>query len=325
MANENSNVFDDLFNPKVDTSKPAKSVTQEYKPSAKNGKNNIYQSIVRFITWWEKPNQSIVDKWTCFLEDPITSKGKYVDCPSSIGKQSPLLEMYFKLKKSDNVAMQSKAQIFSRRQVYTALIQVVKDDNNPELVGKIMAWQFGKKIHDKIDAELNPVIGESHNPFDLLNGKLFGLHITLVSGFNNYDNCKFYNQSMALMMPDGTGKLNPITADTNRNEVLEFLKTNSPDLNKYAYKEWDNDTHNYVNGVIATVLGKAQTPSTTADIINSQPSTTTMNGITATSISMESLEIDNNIPEMPELDMNINSISSINTGVSNIDDLLNSI
>lgn len=309
--------FNDLFNPHVDTRKPAKAPSLEYKPAAKNGKNNVYQSVVRFITWWGKPNQSIAEKWTCYLVDPVSGKGKYVDCPSSIGEKSPLLETYFKLKKSDNVAVQSKALIFSRRQVYTALVQVIKDDHNKEMEGKILSWTFGKKIYDKIDAELNPPFGEPSNPFDLLNGKLFGVYVTLVSGFNNYDNCKFYNQAQPLIMMNEDGTKTVIGPDTDKMLVLDYLKTKSPDLNKYMYKEWDTDTHTYVNQVIAAVMGKATAPSTTAEVLNHQVST----GITATTISADAIAMDNTLPDMSELDMPQTSYEPMDN-LGNIDDIL---
>jgi hypothetical protein len=101
-----------------------------------------------------------------------------------------LQDMFFKLRKSESVQEQKKAEIFSRRHNFATLVQVIKDENQPELEGKILTYRFGKKLWEKIQAELKPIMGEPHNPFDLLAGKAFHLKITKVSGFNNYDQSK---------------------------------------------------------------------------------------------------------------------------------------
>ena len=247
-----------LFHPKVEIApeKGAKN-TAEYNPSADKGQNGIYKSVIRFVTWWQDPTHSYNNKWACWLVDPVTNRGRMVDCPSSVGKPSPLQDIFFKLRKSDSIQEQKKADIFSRKQVYTAIIQVIKDDQNKELEGKLLIWKFGKKIFEKYEAEKKPVIGEPHEPFDLLDGKAFALVVTKVSGYNNYDQSKFIDKKIPLLIPDAAGALRPINEKTEREVVFEFLKTNSPDLSKYAYKEWDQETHDYVNQVIVAVTGQA--------------------------------------------------------------------
>ena len=178
--------FDALFNPQVEVKDQTSKNNDEYSPSADKGTGGVYKSIIRFIPWWKDPTHgSIQDKWVAWIEDPLTQKGRAIDCPSSIGKPSILQDMYWKLKKSDNVAMQKKADIFSRRHTFASLVQIIKDQNNPELEGKIMIYRYGVKIYDKINAELKPMIGEKHDPFDIINGKPFALVITKVSGYNN--------------------------------------------------------------------------------------------------------------------------------------------
>jgi len=304
------NFYDELFNPQVDMGSNQKSNSEEYTPSAAKGKNKIYQSIIRFVPWHVDPKKSIIEKWTCWLVDPISQKGRFIDCPSSVGKPSLLQDMYWKLKRSESVQQQKAAEIFSRRHAYASLIQVIKDENNPELEGKILVWRYGKKIWDKINAELKPIIGNPHNPFDLIKGKVFALIITEVSGFNNYDQSKFLDKTVGLCMPDAQGKLVPINEKTDKATVLEFLKEQSPDLNKYGFKEWDSDVYEYVNSVITQVVGennisinyasiqnnvteasKASTPKTTPTKQNEPTkSTTKKSGITSTDISLDELD-----------------------------------
>lgn len=294
--------FNSFFNPQVETKEIQKNSGQEYNPSAAKGSNNVYQSIIRFIPWWKAPNSgSIMDKWVCYLVDPVTEKGKYVDCPTSVGKDSVLQDMYFKLKKSENVALQKKADIFSRRHSYASLVQVIKDTHNPDLEGKILIWRYGVKIHEKIESELKPILGDAHNPFDPFIGKAFALTITKVSGFNNYDQSKFINKAIPILMPDESGSLKAIDANTDKAKMFEWVKTNSPDLEeKCGYKEWTSETHDYVNNIITAVTGQATVSSHTAAIKNSDTADKAgsavedlpqSSDITSTDLSIEDLNV----------------------------------
>ena len=305
---ENYNL-DDLFHPKVNMGETQSSNFAEYQPSADKGQNGVYKSIIRFVTWWQDPQHSIVDKWVCWLVDPVTDRGRMVDCPSSVGKPSPLQDMFFKLRKSESIQDQKKAEIFSRKHTYAAIIQVIKDDQNKELEGKLLIYKFGKKIFEKLEAEKKPVIGEPHEPFDLIDGKAFALVITKVAGFNNYDQSRFLDNKIPLLLPNEEGKLIPINRNSSREAVFNFLKENSPDLGKYGYKEWDQVVHDYVNQVIVAVTG--QVPSSGyADVRNApqapaakpqqpvQPST----GITSTEISIDDLDT-GSLGGLPSLDL----------------------
>jgi hypothetical protein len=314
--------MDALFHPKVEigSEKPSKNLT-EYNPTADKGQNGVYKSIIRFVTWWQDPQHSISDKWVCWLVDPVTNRGKLVDCPSSVGKPSPLQDMFFKLRKSESVQEQKKSEIFSRKHQSTAIIQVIKDDQNKDAEGKLFIWKFGKKVSEKIEAEKKPVYGEPHEPFDLLDGKAFALIITKVSGFNNYDQSKFLDKKIPLLLPmDKDGKVAPISAETKlqpinertpREIVFNYLKDNSPDLSKYAFQEWDQEVREYVNQVILAVTG--QTPSSGfADVRNNktsapqapQASKTSGSGITSSELSLDDLDTASSLGSgMPNLDL----------------------
>lgn len=242
--------LNDIFNLSVDDFKSEeKRETTLYKPDANSGRDGVYKSVVRFLPWHENPKKSVMQKWSCWLTNPLTEESKMVDCPSSVGRKSILQDMFWKLKKSESVAEQKLSENFSRRQVFASLIQVVKDDNRPELVGKIMIWKYGIKIHNKIQQEMKPEFGKPHIPFDLFEGKPFLVHITKVAGFNNYDNCRFLDEKL------------PITIDGNKMEknqedlekIMTFLKT-SPDLNTFDFREWDDDINNFVNDVIRNTV-----------------------------------------------------------------------
>ena len=310
MSTEN---YDALFNPNVEVKEQTSKNAEEYNPTADKGQGGVYKAIIRFVPWWQDPTYgSIKEKWSCWLEDPVTQRGRSIDCPSSVGKPSILQDMYWKLKKSENVALQKKADIFSRRHTFASLIQVLQDKQQPELEGKILVYKYGVKIWEKINAELKPLIGEKHDPFDIVNGKAFALVITKVSGYNNYDQSKFLSgdkERIPLCIPNAEGKLVPINAKSDKKEVFSWVKTNSPDLNKYGFQEWDNDTHDYVNHVITAVTGQGVKSQNIADIKNKDKGTTSFGqqshqneGITIQDINIEDSQQFPDI-SMPDLDI----------------------
>jgi len=90
--NENENL-NDLFNPEIDLGNAATANLDDYKPTADKGKGGVYQAVIRFVPWYENPKKSIIEKWVAWLVDPVTERGRYVDCPSSVGKPSLLQDM----------------------------------------------------------------------------------------------------------------------------------------------------------------------------------------------------------------------------------------
>jgi hypothetical protein len=231
---------------------------------------------------------------------------------------------------------QKKADIFSRRHNFGALIQVIKDDNQPELEGKILYFSFGKKIWEKIDAELKPIIGSPHNPFDLLKGKVFALVVTKVSGYNNYDQSKFVDTIVPLCIPDAANKLIPINDKTDKQMVFNYLKENTPDISKYLFKEWDSETKDYVNHVITAVTGQVQASGNFGSVQesihggtpigNAQPQAPS-SGISISDINIDSPAIGGGLggfggdAGMPSLD--IPDLPPMgNIGIGNIDDLM---
>lgn len=250
--------FNDLFSltPEDFKEKDSKSTNLErYKPDAKKGKDGTYKSVIRFLPWYKDPkNKSIMSKWNCWLVDPVSGDGKYVDCPSTIGGKSIIQETYFRLKKSESVADQELAKKFSRRQTFASLVQIIDDKINPELNGKIMVFQYGIKIYNKLMSEMQPEMGKPHVPFDLFEGKPFFLNLKIVADYNNYDDCKFLDEKSPIKI-DGEE-----IEKTNEGvqKVVEYLKANSPDLEKYGYHPWTDEITEFVNTCIKNIVPKGK-------------------------------------------------------------------
>jgi len=242
--------LNDIFNLSLDDFKePEKRASNVFKPEAKSGKDGVYKAVVRFLPWHKDVKKSIMKKWSCWLTNPGTNESKMVDCPSTIGQKSVLQDLFWKFKKSDSVAEQKLSENFSRRQRFASLVQIIKDDNNNENVGKIMVWPFGTKIYNKLQAEMKPEFGKPHIPFDLFDGKPFLVHVSMAAGYNNYDSCRFLDERMPVSID---GKAMEKNQD-DLTKIKAFLET-APELSSYDFQTWDQVTEDFVNGVIANVV-----------------------------------------------------------------------
>ena len=146
--------FDDLFNLPLDDFKEEKKEVknfERYNPQTKDGEGNVYTAVVRFLPWFKDPNNNERGKRVCWLENLATGDKRYVDCGKEIGQKDVITDLFFKLKKSESAKDQELSKMFKTTQKYASLIQVVKDKQHPELEGKIMVWQYGITIHDKIE------------------------------------------------------------------------------------------------------------------------------------------------------------------------------
>jgi hypothetical protein len=249
--------FQDIFNLDANdfVEKTETRESELYKPDPKKGKDNVYKSLIRFVPFHKDPKKSKVKKYSYWLTDPLTSDSFSVDCPSSINQKSILQDTFWKLKKSPSVAEQKLSDKFKRRENYYALVQILKDDQDPSLVGKIKIMKFGQKLNNIIQAELQPEYGKPYNPFDPFKGRVMALTVTIVAGFNNYDTSKFVGDENALMLDGKPIEQNPETMG----KFVEFLKANSPDLSNYDYKEWTDETREKVKSVIENTVPTMRT------------------------------------------------------------------
>lgn len=128
----------------------------------------------------------IGSKW--YIENCTSTHGDFDSCPvckhiSENDLFNTNNELYGKLK---------------RKTSYWANILVVKDPAAPQNEGKVFKYRFGAKIMDKInsmvdvDTEIGEVPVDVTCPFD---GANFIMKVKKVSGFSNYDDCKFAKQT----------------------------------------------------------------------------------------------------------------------------------
>ncbi len=264
MANNSGkDLLDELFN-----AAPTIQVEQqqiiEWKPAAKKGQGQVYDAVIRFIPNPEDPsNKSIVSKNTVFLKNPLTNAQMEVDCPSTVGQPDILQDTFFALRNSENPVLKENSKHFSRRQRYASLVQILSCKSEPQLVGKILVWRYGIKIHEKIYNEMNPPMGTPRNPFNMFVGRPFYVKCKLVSNFNNFDDSQFIDLQPAdgalriqVKNAQGQETWQPITQqviESNpeiKSTILAYLKENCPSLAPYEYHPWTQDTTNFVNSCI---------------------------------------------------------------------------
>lgn len=252
--------FQDIFNlnPEDYVEKHESKESELYKPDPKKGKDSVYKALIRFVPFIKDPKKSKIKKYSYWLTDPLTAESFSVDCPSSVNQKSTLQDTYWKLKKSPSVAEQKLADKFKRRENYYALIQILKDDQDPSMVGKIKVLKFGQKLNNIIQSELQPEFGKPYNPFDPFKGRVMALTVSIVAGFNNYDSSKFVGEETPVML---NGK--PLQqTQQDMTAFAEFLKTNSPDLANYDYKDWTDEVREKVKMVIENTVPSMRTAET---------------------------------------------------------------
>ena len=112
---------------------------------------------------------------------------------TTLGEKDPVGEVNRRLWNSGAEEDKDTARKQKRKLSYYSNIYVVKDPKNPENEGKVFLYKYGKKIHDKILAAMQPEFQDETpiNVFDLWEGANFKLKIKKVAGYWNYDSSEF--------------------------------------------------------------------------------------------------------------------------------------
>ena len=217
-----------------------------YRPSLKKSNVSEYQSVVKFLPNHKNPKQLWIKNWEVFMKNPNNDEMKSVICPTTKGDKEPsiLQDVFFALRNSDNIMEQNLQKHFKRRAVYYALVQIIKDAQAPELEGKIMIFQFGQKIYEKLRDSIQPSSDmiEKHQPFDIINGKHFILHIKQEGEYPNYDSSQFSSKKLPGLIIEGK----PVEYKTNPELVKKVLFDDTPDTTPFEYSEWDEKTQRFV-------------------------------------------------------------------------------
>jgi len=164
-----------------------------WKPTVDKAGNGY--AVLRFLPATEGSELPWVRYWDHGFKGP-TGQWYIEKSLTSIGGQDPVGELNSKLWNSGNDKDKETARNQKRRLHYVVNAYIVSDPSNPSHEGKVMLYQFGKKIFDKIMDQMQPQFAdeEAVNPFDMWEGSDFKLKIRQVEGYRNYDKSEFASQ-----------------------------------------------------------------------------------------------------------------------------------
>jgi hypothetical protein len=284
MANE----FDDLFNgsldSKMDFLNEQKAVNNDgiYRVdlSKCKDKKKGWRSVVRFLpnlTKDSKVGQSAIEKITHYVDIKNQKElSGWFDSPKNFNEKCPLTDLYYTMQNSKNAILIEKSKMLKYSKKYYSYVLVLEDEQQPELVGKILIFQYGKTIKDKIMAEKNGEIsGVSCNVFDLAAGKDFVLVVKEIqTGDETYPDYKmsmfkpettslpiYFKEKQAFKnAPLNEGKIEASV----QGKIREFLIDRDHDLEEFSPKHLTEEQQAKITEITNFLTGKASSSFTNA-------------------------------------------------------------
>jgi hypothetical protein len=279
------NELDDLFNGSLDSkmsflneggSQKNNDGIYRVDLSKVKDKKRGWRSVVRFLpnlTQEGKVGESAVEKITHYVDikNPRELSG-WFDSPKNFGEKCPLTDLYYQMQNSKNAILIEKSKMLKYSKKYYSYVLVLEDEQQPELVGKIMVLQYGKTIKDKISAERNGEIsGVPCNVFDLTAGKDFVMVVKEIqTGDETYPDYK-----MSMFKPEATSlpiyfkdkgvfKNAPLNADGKieasvQAKIKDFLLDREINLEDFAPKPLNEEQQSKITEITNFLTGKAST------------------------------------------------------------------
>lgn len=176
-----------------------------------------YRAKIRVIYNPFNPKKSIVKQETYFIKD-INGSLLVRSKLSNDDRDCPIFKAWKSLWFSGDDAKKEWAkQMFEKSSLQYCLVQILEDENQPELVGKILAWKLPKTVFTKMSAKMNPAPESKKTPVPVMD-YLMGLPLDLdvAPGPDdpsaperkqreiNYDLCEFDNDYAPITKVDGT-------------------------------------------------------------------------------------------------------------------------
>lgn len=235
-------------------------------------KKKGYRSVVRFLpnlTKEGKLGQSALEKISHYVNiKSIKELCGFYDSPKNFGEKCTLSDLYYQLSGSKNAILQERAKMLNYSRKYYSYVLVLEDEQQPELVGRIMIFQYGKTIKDKISAEKNGEIsGVGVNVFDLANGKDFVLLVKEIStGDDTYPDYKmsmFRPETSSVQVyskekgfkhaPILDGKIDPKAQSI----IRDFLLDRQHNLEDFGPKKLDESQQSKITEIVNFMTGKS--------------------------------------------------------------------
>lgn len=237
-------------------------------------KKRGWRSVVRLLpnlTKDGKVGQSAIEKITHYVDikQPKELSG-WFDSPKNFGEKCPLTDLYYTMQNSKNAILIEKSKQLKYSKKYYSYVLVLEDEQQPELVGKIMIMQYGKTIKDKIMTEKNGEIsGVPANVFDLSSGKDFVMIVKEIStGDETYPDYKmsmFKSETTSLPIyfkEKGVFKNAPLNGEGKidasvQGKIKDFLTERDHNLEDFAPKKLTEEQQVKITDITNYLTGKA--------------------------------------------------------------------
>lgn len=275
MVNEIDELFDGGLDKKMDflneqTKTNTDGIYRVDLSKAKDKKKG-YRSVIRFLpnlTKDGKVSQSALEKISHYVDiKQMKELSGFFDSPKNFNEKCALSDLYYQLMNSKNAILQERAKMLKYSRKYYSYVLILEDEQQSDLVGKIMIFQYGKTIKDKIQAEKNgDVSGVGCNVFDLANGKDFVLLVKEIStGDETYPDYKmsmFKPETSSIQIfkngifkhaPTLDGKIDPKAHAV----IKDFLLERAHELEDFGPKRLDEAQQNKVSEIINFMTGKS--------------------------------------------------------------------
>lgn len=251
-------------------SEESKSSDGIYRPSLDKAtsKRDGYKSVIRFL-----PNvtdetgntgASALTRLMTYVKmtDPRNkSLSGYYDSPKNFDEQCELTNVFFTLKNSGNPVLEERSKVLNKVTRFYSYVYIVEDLNQPELEGKIMIYQYGWKIKEKIAAEWraeNPERSKC-DVFDLANGKDFELKVVENAGFPNYDSSIFLQKSPITIkgkkMPVEESNGITMIAASVQAKILSFILSKEVNIDDFAPKPLTDVEKGKISKIVGILSG----------------------------------------------------------------------
>jgi hypothetical protein len=234
-------------------------------------KKRGYRSVIRFLpnlTADGKLGASALEKISHYVRVKGADElNGWFDSPKNFGEKCPLSDLYYTMNNSKNAVLMEKSKCLNYSRKYYSYVLILEDENQPDLVGKIMVFQYGKTIKDKIQSEKDGEIsGTPCNVFRIDNGKDFVIYVKEITTgdetYPDYKNSMFKPESSTItIFKDGVGKNVPISngqIDPKFNNVIkDFLLGRDFELEDYAPKRLTEEQQAKINEISAYLTGRS--------------------------------------------------------------------
>lgn len=248
-------------------------------------KKKGWRSVVRLLPNLTKDGpvgQSAIEKITHYVDIKNNKElsGWFDSAKNFPNEKCALTDLYYQMFNSKNAILIEKAKVLKYSKKYYSYCLILEDEQQPELVGKIMVLQYGKQIKEKIVAEMNgDISGEKCNVFDLSVGKDLTLIVKETGGDDSYPDYnssafKPNNSSLPIFnaetkkfknVPLIEGANGVMTIDKKfQSTVKEFLLNREHELETFAPKRLTEeqqakitDISNYLTGKSSASFAKA--------------------------------------------------------------------